>query len=271
MARPLDHLQCDDGRVSEGTGQPWAAPTGPPLDRPDPAPDDGSWNLPFSSLRELAERVETLSTQRQQILDAIDGERRRIERNLHDGVQPQLAASGIDIARARARIDDDPDTVRQLLDDAREKVRGSIGELRLIGRGLHPAVLDDRGLDAALSSVVADSPIPVSMWVDVDGALPDEVATTAYYVVSEAVANILKHSRARVGSVRVEEAVGPPPTLRIAIHDDGRGGADAAHGTGLVGMRARVEGLDGTFALESPPGGPTTIVAAIPLPTAVRR
>jgi len=224
-----------------------------------------SWFLGPDENARLAGRVEELATQRQQILDAVDGERRRIERNLHDGVQQQLVALGIDVARARARIDDDPDAARALLDEARDKVRAAVGELRLIGRGLHPAVLDDRGLDAALSSVVADSPIPISVSMTVERRLPDDVATTAYYVVSEAVANILKHSHARVGSVRVDDVAGPPRAIRVTIHDDGRGGADSSRGSGLAGMRARVEGVDGSFRVASPPGGPTTIVAVIPL------
>lgn len=224
-----------------------------------------AWFLGPDENAELAERVEELSTQRQQILDAVDDERRRIERNLHDGVQQQLVALGIDVARARARIDDDPDGARALLDEARTKVRSSIGELRLIGRGLHPAVLDDRGLDAALSSVVADSPIPIDVSMTVAQRLPDDVATTAYYVASEAVANILKHSKARVASVRVVDEPGPERAIRVTIHDDGRGGADPARGSGLAGMRARVEGVDGSFRVDSPRGGPTTIVAVIPL------
>ena len=139
-----------------------------------------------------------LSDQRQQILDAVAGERRRIERNLHDGVQQQLVALGIDIGRANARIDSDPEGARQLLEEARDKVRGSIGELRLIGRGLHPAVLEDRGLDAALSAVVANAPIPIAVEITCRATLVEDVASTAYYVANEAVANILKHSHARV-------------------------------------------------------------------------
>lgn len=227
------------------------------------------WFLGPDENAELAERVEELATQRQQILDAVDDERRRIERNLHDGVQQQLVALGIDVARAKARIDADPDGARALLDDARDKVRSSIGELRLIGRGLHPAVLGDRGLDAALSSVVADAPIPVTVSMTVEQRLPDDVATTAYYVASEAVANILKHSRARVASVHVDDEPGSAPAIRITIHDDGRGGADQARGSGIAGMRARVEGLDGSFRVASPDGGPTTIVAVIPLDSRV--
>lgn len=218
---------------------------------------------------ELVERVEELSVQRDQVLDAVAAERRRIERNLHDGVQQQLVALGIDIGRASRKIDDDPEAARQLLDDAREKVRSSIGELRLIGRGLHPAVLGDRGLDAALSSVVANSPIPISVTIvpasgGADG-LPPDVAETAYYVASEAVANLLKYADARVASIRVEPDPGLLPAVRVTVHDDGRGGADESRGSGIAGMRARVEAVDGGFGVDSPVGGPTVVTAVIPL------
>jgi signal transduction histidine kinase len=224
-----------------------------------------AWFLGPDEAVELQERVDELSTQREQILGAVADERRRIERNLHDGVQQQLVALGIDIGRAAARLDEDPDGARELLNDARDKVRSSIGELRVIGRGLHPAVLEDRGLDAALSSVVANTSLPISVDMTVERALPDDVAATAYYVVNEAVANILKHAKARVGSIHVEEDPGGADAIRVTVHDDGRGGADARRGTGLAGIRARVEGVDGDFAIDSPEGGPTTLVAVIPV------
>ncbi len=224
-----------------------------------------AWFLGPDETAELQERVEELSTQREQILEAVAGERRRIERNLHDGVQQQLVALGIDIGRATARLDDDPDGARELLNDAREKVRSSIGELRLIGRGLHPAILEDRGLDAALSSVVANASIPISIDMNVERALPEDVSATAYYVVNEAVANIFKHAKARVGSIRLDEISNESDAIRITVHDDGLGGADSRKGSGLAGMRARVEGVDGHLTIDSPRGGPTTLVAVIPI------
>jgi signal transduction histidine kinase len=229
-----------------------------------------AWFLGPDRNAELAERVEELSTQRSEILDAVAAERRRIERNLHDGVQQQLVALGIDIARAQARIDDDPDAARALLDDARTTLRGAIGEMRVIGRGLHPAVLEDRGLDAALSSIISGSPIPITVDVDVPADLPDDTAATAYYVVSEAVANIHKHAHARVASVEVtHRAPGAgPASIRLTVRDDGRGGANLAGGTGLAGMKARVEGVDGTIRIDSPEGGPTTLDVVIPVPPA---
>jgi len=220
----------------------------------------------------LTERVEELSVQRDQVLEAVAAERRRIERNLHDGVQQQLVALGIDIGRASRKLDDDPEAARQLLDDARDKVRASIGELRLIGRGLHPAVLEDRGLDAALSSVVSNAPIPISVevtpLVDSDGArveLPSDIEETAYYLASEAVANLLKYADARVASIRVAPEPGLLPAVRVSVHDDGRGGADERRGSGIAGMRARVEAVDGAFHLESPAGGPTVVTAVLPI------
>ncbi len=226
-----------------------------------------SWFLGPDPSTDLEERVEALSSQRDQILDAVAGERRRIERNLHDGVQQQLVALGIDIGRAHARLDNDPEGAKELLGDAREKVRGSIGELRLIGRGLHPAVLSDRGLDAALSAVVANAPIPISVTVSTERELPTDVAETSYYIVNEAVANVLKHARARTASVRVTDEPGLLPAIRITVHDDGQGGADAAQstGSGLAGMAARVAGVDGAFDIASPRGGPTTLTAVIPI------
>jgi signal transduction histidine kinase len=226
-----------------------------------------AWFLGPDETAELQGRVDELAGQRTLILDAVAAERRRIERDLHDGVQQQLVALGIDIGRAKGRLGDDPGTAGELLDDALAKVRRAIGELRVIGRGLHPAVLEDRGLDAAVSAVVADAPIPITVETAPDLDVPDDVAATAYYVVSEAVANVLKHARARTASIRILETTDASGSraLQVAVHDDGRGGADPAGGTGLAGIRARVEGIDGSLRVDSPPGGPTTLVAMLPL------
>lgn len=227
-----------------------------------------AWFLGPDRTEELEARVQTLSGQRQDILDAVSAERRRIERNLHDGVQQQLVALGIDIGRASARVDSDPEGARELLGEARDKVRGAVGELRAIGRGLHPAVLDDRGLDAALSAVVSGAPIPVEVAVQDVPAVSTDVAETAYYVANEAVANVLKHSQARVASIRVASVRLPNggEVLRLVVHDDGCGGATLdGGGTGLAGMAARVRAMDGTFSLDSPAGGPTTLRVDIPL------
>jgi signal transduction histidine kinase len=219
------------------------------------------WFLGIDELEVTRQRVDTLSTQRDDILDAVAGERRRIERNLHDGVQQQLVAIGLDLGMAEQSIEADPERTRELITNAREKVRGSIGELRQLGRGLHPAVLADRGIDAALSAVVAGAPIPISVHVADDLELPTDVAETAYFVANEAVANVLKHSEARVASIQVTRVAA---NVRIAVHDDGVGGVDPSRGSGIAGIRARVQAVDGTLTISSPPGGPTMIVAEVP-------
>lgn len=220
-----------------------------------------AWFLGPDRLAEAEERVSTLSSQRQEILDAVAAERRRIERNLHDGVQQQLVAIGLDIGMADAHLDTDPVRTHELLVLARDKIQASIGELRSLGRGLHPAILDDRGLDAALSALAAGASIPITVRVDPQLELPTDVQATVYFIANEAIANVLKHARARTAAIDVVK-VGA--NVRVTVHDDGRGGADPASGTGLPGIRARVHGVDGVLSVSSPPGGPTTLVAEIP-------
>ena len=219
------------------------------------------WFLGVDELSEARARVDSLSTQRDDILEAVAVERRRIERNLHDGVQQQLVAIGLDLGMAEQQLDHHPDRARELILNAREKVRGSIGELRQLGRGLHPSVLADRGIDAALSAVVAGAPIPIAVHVDDDLDLPTDVAETVYFVVNEAIANVLKHSGARSAAIHVDRVAA---NVRTSIHDDGSGGVDPAKGSGIAGIRARVNAVDGTLTISSPPGGPTLIVAEIP-------
>ncbi len=220
-----------------------------------------AWFLGPDRLREAEERVTELSTQRQDILDAVASERRRIERNLHDGVQQQLVAIGLDLGMAEQQLDRDPARARELVVNAREKVQGSIGELRQLGRGLHPAILEDRGIDAALSAIVSDAPIPITVHVDPDLELDQDVAETLYFVVNEAVANVLKHARARAASVHVDRVAA---NVRVTVHDDGVGGADIGSGTGLAGIRARAQAFDGSVRVSSPQGGPTTVVVELP-------
>lgn len=219
------------------------------------------WFLGPDELAAMSQRVSTLATQRQDVLDAVAVERRRIERNLHDGVQQQLIAIGLDLGMALDQLDRDTPKSRALILQARQKLQGSIGELRQLGRGLHPAILGDRGLDAALSAVIADSPIPVSVHVDPALDLSTDTAEVAYFVANEAMANVLKHAQARVASIHVVDL---GPAVRITVHDDGVGSADPSNGTGLAGLRARVVAMDGTFSLSSPDGGPTTLVVEVP-------
>jgi signal transduction histidine kinase len=220
-----------------------------------------TWFLGVDRLAAAERRVSDLSIQRQDILDAVASERRRIERNLHDGVQQQLVAIGLDLGMAANHVDTDPEVAKELIVSARQKVQGSIGELRQLGRGLHPAILEDRGIDAALSAIVGGAPIPISVHVDADLDLSTDVAETVYFIVNEAIANVLKHAGARVASVHVVRVAA---NVRVTVHDDGAGGADPATGTGILGIRARVRAVDGTFSISSPVGGPTTLVAEIP-------
>lgn len=221
-----------------------------------------AWFLGTDRLAAAEQRVSALTGQRADILDAVAAERRRIERNLHDGVQQQLVAIGLDLGMAETHVDHNPERARELIVSAREKVQGSIGELRQLGRGLHPAILEDRGIDAALSAVVAGAPIPISVHVDADLRLSRDVEEAVYFLANEAIANILKHSQATVASVHVMR-VGR--NVRVIVHDNGVGGAAAGGGSGLSGMRARVRAVDGTFTVTSPKGGPTTLDAEIPL------
>ncbi len=221
----------------------------------------GNWFIGTDRLALAEQRVSVLSSQRNDILDAVASERRRIERNLHDGVQQQLVAIGLDLGMAEQQIDRDPARARELIASARSKVQGSIGELRQLGRGLHPAILEDRGIDAALSAVVSGSSIPISVQVDPDLDLSTDVAETVYFVANEAIANVLKHANARVASVHVVKVAA---NVRVTVHDDGIGGVDAAKGTGIAGIRARVNAVDGTLTVTSPPGGPTTLTVEIP-------
>ncbi len=220
-----------------------------------------NWFIGTDRLALAEQRVSVLSSQRGEILDAVASERRRIERNLHDGVQQQLVAIGLDLGMAEQQIERDPARAKELIGHARSKVQGSIGELRQLGRGLHPAILEDRGIDAALSAVVSRSSIPISVHVDADLELSTDVSETVYFVANEAIANVLKHAEARVASVHVAKVAA---NVRVTIHDDGVGGVDATGGTGIAGIRARVNAVDGTFSISSPPGGPTTLIAEIP-------
>jgi signal transduction histidine kinase len=219
------------------------------------------WLLGPDRFAAMQTQVESLTADRRVILDAVAGERRRIERNLHDGVQARLVALGIDLGLAEAMLPERADDAKALVAAAREKARASIGELRVIGRGLHPSILEDRGLDAALSAVVAASPIPMRLRCELATQPPPAVEEAAYFIVSEAVSNVLKHARARGATVDV---TGDERGLQIAVHDDGLGGAEASDGSGLAGIDARVRGLGGSMRIASPAGGPTVVSVELP-------
>jgi signal transduction histidine kinase len=212
--------------------------------------------------RDLAARVTELEISRERVVDAAEAERRRIERDLHDGAQQRLVALAMELGRAKAKFADDLDAARELVDQAHAQAKEALTELRNLVRGVHPPVLTDRGLDAALSGLAALCPIPVDVHVDVPVRPKSSVEAVAYFMVAEALTNVAKHSRASHAKV-VVEGHGYPGTLTVMVSDDGIGGADI-NSPGLSGLADRVSGVDGRLTVESPAGGPTIIAAELP-------
>lgn len=219
----------------------------------------------------LTERVHTLTETRAGAVEVAETERRRIERDLHDGPQQRLVAIAMDLGMARAKLDtgdaEDAAAVRPLIDRAHAASKEAIIELRQVVRGIHPPVLTDRGLDAALSALAARSPVPVQVDVTLPRRPDATVEAIAYFCVSEALTNIAKHARAQTARVQagtVGSAAGAE-VLRIVVSDDGVGGADPAMGTGLGGLRQRLAAVDGTLVVESPPGRGTRLVMELPM------
>jgi signal transduction histidine kinase len=225
-------------------------------------------------------RIRELESSRSALLAAADAERRRIERDLHDGAQQRLVTLAMTLGRARSRWDTaGPDAVRPLVDEAHADAKLALRELRDLARGLHPAVLTDRGLDAALSGLAARAPVPVRVEVVVDAGAgsarrgpasdgrpaeagsPRVAESVAYFIVAEALTNVARHAQARSASVVVRRTAG---RLHLVVGDDGVGGADPARGSGLRGLADRVAGLDGTFTVQSPTGGPTVLTVELP-------
>jgi signal transduction histidine kinase len=216
----------------------------------------------YRRARVLRDRVDDLRTARQRIIAAADAERRRIERDLHDGAQQRLIAVAVTLGLAESRIESDPKGAAQLVAQAREEAQLAVKELRELARGIHPAVLSDHGLGAALEALATRAPVPV----EVSGVPPDpvgnDIEAAAYFVTAEALTNVAKHARADHAFV---ELTLEPDALRVQIRDDGVGGADA-DGGGLHGLQDRVEALDGRLEVDSPPGGGTAVTVVLPLP-----
>jgi signal transduction histidine kinase len=208
-----------------------------------------------------AEARSALTASRARIVATADATRRRIERDLHDGVQQRLVSLFLHLQAVQAAPPGTSELARRL-DSAVTLVDGVLEELREIARGLHPAILADSGLRPALETLARRSAVPVCLDVPVDGRLPEPVEIAAYYTVSEALTNTAKHAHASAIDVQVETGDG---ALHIHVHDDGRGGADFGHGSGLVGLKDRIEALGGRFLLRSPPGAGTTVQIALPL------
>jgi signal transduction histidine kinase len=210
-----------------------------------------------------AQARDELSASRLRIVEASDAERRRIERNLHDGAQQRLVALSVALHVAQSKLADSPRDAAVILAEASEELTEALTELREIAQGIHPAVLTDRGLEAALDVLAARTPLQVALEVSLPERLPEAVEAAAYYVASESLANVVKHARARKATLRagrLEECA------VIEVQDDGRGGANLDGGSGLCGLRDRVETLDGRLRIDSEPGRGTLVRAVLPVP-----
>jgi signal transduction histidine kinase len=209
----------------------------------------------------LAQRVRHLAETRAETIDASSAEIRRIERDLHDGAQARLVAMGMALGTAEDLLDTDPEATRKLLVEAREASSKALAELRALVSGVHPPVLADRGLVDAIRALALDSLPRVDVTADPIERPPAPVESAAYFAVSELLANVTKHAEARHAWIEVRYRQG---MLAICVTDDGRGGADAASGTGVRGIERRLAAFDGVLALSSPPGGPTVVQLEIP-------
>jgi signal transduction histidine kinase len=209
---------------------------------------------------ELQERIGVLEDTRAEAVDQQEDELRRIERDLHDGAQARLIALGMSLGMAEQKLQADPEAARALLADAQRGAREALEELRDLARGIHPPVLTDRGLAAAIATLVDRNPLRVDVSVDLPERPPPTVETAAYFVVAEGLANATKHARATQVGIAISSTDG---TLAVEVVDDGKGGADPS-GAGLSGLARRVRALDGRLEVASPEGGPTTLRAELP-------
>ncbi|MEU6774568.1 sensor domain-containing protein [Streptomyces sp. NPDC046759] len=209
----------------------------------------------------LSARVVELESDRGVVVDTAAADLRRIERDLHDGAQARLVSLAMDLGLAKEKLREDPQVAAQMVEEAHGEVKTALQELRDLARGIHPAVLTDRGLDAALSSVASRCTVPVRVEVDLPGRPAPAIEGIAYFTVSELLQNVSKHSRARSASVDVWRA---EDRLMLQVVDDGVGGADASQGSGLAGLAGRLDAVDGILVVDSPAGGPTRVIAELP-------
>ncbi|MET0557707.1 MAG: sensor histidine kinase [Solirubrobacterales bacterium] len=210
---------------------------------------------------ELRAKVEELRASRARIVEAGYAERRRVERNLHDGAQQRLMALTMNLRLARDKLAEDPGATGELLDEAMEELSAATAELRELARGIHPVLLSERGLRAALGGLAERSPVPVELTATPAERLPAPIEMAAYFVVAEALTNVARYAEAEVATVRVERRDG---IVEVEIRDDGVGGAEIDAGTGLRGLEDRVAALEGRFAVSSRIGEGTTVRASIP-------
>ncbi|MEU6679130.1 sensor domain-containing protein [Streptomyces sp. NPDC046853] len=209
----------------------------------------------------LATRVVELESDRGVVVDTAAADLRRIERDLHDGAQARLVALAMDLGLAKEKLAEDPEAAARMVDEAHGEVKVALQELRDLARGIHPAVLTDRGLDAALSALAARCTVPVQVEVDLPARPAAAIEGIAYFTVSELLQNISKHARASRGSVDVWKI---EDRLMLQVTDDGAGGADVTGGSGLAGLAERLDAVDGILVVDSPAGGPTTVTAELP-------
>jgi signal transduction histidine kinase len=210
---------------------------------------------------ELKARVAELQVSRAKVIEVGMAERRALERNLHDGAQQRLVALSLQLGLARTKMRDDPDTAERILDGARVELASALEELRELARGIHPAVLSDRGLQAAVEALAVRSPFPVRV-VEVPGErLPEPVEAAAYFVIAEALTNVAKYADATHATVRVATEDG---ALVVEVRDDGVGGAEIGAGSGLSGLVDRVGACEGSLSVDSPRGAGTTLRAVLP-------
>ncbi|KOG28860.1 sensor histidine kinase [Streptomyces resistomycificus] len=210
---------------------------------------------------ELERRIAELESDRGVVVDTAAADLRRIERDLHDGAQARLVNLAMGLGLAKEKLLEDPDTAAVMVAEAHGEVKLALQELRDLARGIHPAVLTDRGLDAALSSVASRCTVPVKVTADLPSRPAAAIEGIAYFTVSELLQNVSKHSGARTASVDVWRA---DDRLLIQVWDDGRGGARLDGGTGMRGLADRLGAVDGLFVIDSPPGGPTVVTAELP-------
>jgi signal transduction histidine kinase len=212
--------------------------------------------------RALRERVDDLRDARARIIAAADAERRRIERDLHDGAQQRMVSLAVKLGIAQAKVGSDAEEAARLIAEAREEAQLAVKELRELARGIHPALLSDRGLGPALEALAARAPVPVEVSGVPEEPLPRSVEAAVYFVTAEALTNVAKYAHAEGAWVGLSLE---GDCVRLEIRDDGVGGADSSVGGGVAGLCDRVEALDGALTIESPPGGGTTVIAEIPL------
>ncbi|MCX5606342.1 MULTISPECIES: sensor histidine kinase [unclassified Streptomyces] len=210
---------------------------------------------------DLERRIAELESDRGVVVDTAAADLRRIERDLHDGAQARLVALAMGLGLAKEKLLEDPEGAAAMVDEAHGEVKLALQELRDLARGIHPAVLTDRGLDAALSSVAARCVVPVKVAVDLPARPAEAIEGISYFVVSELLQNVSKHAQARGASVEVWRA---GERLLIRVSDDGRGGARMSGGTGMAGLAERLGAVDGVFVVDSPEGAGTVVTAELP-------